>query len=160
MNKIFFILLFIPFSIFGQLAGTVHDFGGDDRCNICHDGRLRSTLFYNLYWSPTLDAYLMQPMEGSIECLDCHNGGNLKITMGQSTNFGTDLSNHHPISFIYDNALVLRDSELHEVIRVSKFLKDGRVECVSCHDVHGSGYPNLLKMSNQGSALCLSCHKK
>lgn len=36
------------------------------------------------------------------------------------------------------------------------------VSCVTCHDVHnGSGVPNgLLRMSNDGSALCLTCHDK
>jgi predicted CXXCH cytochrome family protein len=36
------------------------------------------------------------------------------------------------------------------------------VSCVTCHDVHnGSGQDEgLLRMSNEGSALCLTCHDK
>jgi predicted CXXCH cytochrome family protein len=36
------------------------------------------------------------------------------------------------------------------------------VSCVTCHDVHnGSGFEDgLLRMSNEGSALCLTCHAK
>jgi predicted CXXCH cytochrome family protein len=36
------------------------------------------------------------------------------------------------------------------------------ISCVSCHDVHnGSGIEDgLLRMTNEGSALCLTCHDK
>jgi len=36
------------------------------------------------------------------------------------------------------------------------------VSCVTCHDVHnGSGNPEgLLRVNNEGSALCLTCHDK
>jgi len=37
------------------------------------------------------------------------------------------------------------------------------VSCVTCHDVHNagaSGEAGLLRISNTGSALCLTCHNK
>ena len=37
------------------------------------------------------------------------------------------------------------------------------VSCVTCHNVHNSGAPTepgLLRISNAGSALCLTCHNK
>jgi predicted CXXCH cytochrome family protein len=36
------------------------------------------------------------------------------------------------------------------------------ISCVTCHDVHnGAGIENgLLRMSNEGSAMCLTCHDK
>lgn len=35
------------------------------------------------------------------------------------------------------------------------------VECGSCHEPHGrGGFTNLLRVTNAGSALCLSCHIK
>ena len=40
------------------------------------------------------------------------------------------------------------------------------VECSTCHSAHGkiktgtTPYPSLLRMSNDGSVLCLTCHKK
>ena len=37
------------------------------------------------------------------------------------------------------------------------------VSCVSCHNVHNSGAPEergLLRISNVGSAMCLTCHNK
>jgi predicted CXXCH cytochrome family protein len=39
-------------------------------------------------------------------------------------------------------------------------LPGGRVECISCHDPHGtSGIKHLLVKSDRRSALCLSCHR-
>ncbi|MBW6512432.1 MAG: cytochrome c3 family protein [Desulfuromonadaceae bacterium] len=35
----------------------------------------------------------------------------------------------------------------------------GQVACVDCHDPHNGEF-GLLKISNRGSALCLSCHEK
>ena len=34
------------------------------------------------------------------------------------------------------------------------------VECASCHDPHSATYPTFLRMLNNGSAVCLSCHIK
>jgi predicted CXXCH cytochrome family protein len=34
------------------------------------------------------------------------------------------------------------------------------VECASCHDPHTTGQATFLRISNAGSALCLSCHNK
>ena len=34
------------------------------------------------------------------------------------------------------------------------------VECASCHDPHTSANPTFLRVSNAGSAVCLSCHVK
>jgi len=40
-------------------------------------------------------------------------------------------------------------------------IEGGKMQCVSCHNVHG-GYADSgrLKMSNEGSRLCLTCHLK
>ena len=38
---------------------------------------------------------------------------------------------------------------------------DYTVECVSCHDPHNTNnFEHLLKVSNNGSQLCLQCHPK
>lgn len=34
------------------------------------------------------------------------------------------------------------------------------VECGSCHDPHSSANPTFLRVSNAGSAVCLTCHNK
>jgi predicted CXXCH cytochrome family protein len=43
----------------------------------------------------------------------------------------------------------------------TNLLSSGKMQCSSCHDVHNSaGVLGLLRKSNAGSALCLTCHHK
>ncbi|MEI6575401.1 MAG: cytochrome c3 family protein [Bacteroidota bacterium] len=143
-----------------------------------------STATYTVYSSPTLNAgtpagTIGQPSASSKLCLSCHDntvaiGGTTFIgTVGSPvgySNLGIDLSNDHPISFTYDAALVTLDPGLKAVTSpsgigagtiASNMLLGGKVECASCHDVHnGAGIAHLLKKSNAGSALCLTCHSK
>jgi mono/diheme cytochrome c family protein len=123
------------------------------------------------------------------ECLSCHSpaGG---IPGQTATDFsvaliGTDLTNDHPVGVKLptgedwnvpggtknnikyfdangDNALSKGD------IRFYDTGEGAEVECASCHDPHGvpsgtaSSTFNLtfLRVSNTGSAVCLTCHNK
>ena len=143
-----------------------------------------TTQSYTLYSSPlgTLDATpLGQPSGASILCLSCHDGtlgvdsfggGNTLIgTIESRLDFGTDLSDDHPISFTFDDTLASTDGELNtpstfvtaigSTIQVDMLFSD-RVECASCHDVHNTNVAGsyLLKIDNAGSDLCLTCHNK
>jgi len=110
-------------------------------------------------------------------------------TMPFRGNFGTNLRKHHPVSFPYDSALAAADGELHDPsTRITALggtinqdlLFAGRLECASCHDVHVSrgsgnctdchnshfgtilaeGSTKSLRIDNQNSAFCLTCHVK
>jgi predicted CXXCH cytochrome family protein len=77
--------------------------------------------------------------------------------MGRS-NFGTNLSNHHPIGFIYDTSLMVADSDLVHPDSINLPLRKGEMHCTTCHDPHASDFqPFLLKPSQDGE-LCESCH--
>lgn len=114
-------------------------------------------------------------MGSSKLCLSCHDGTlsmdhfnlpNLSTTQIISTN----LSSSHPVSFEYDSYLAYKDKELFDPNSTpsglggtikSDLLINGKLECISCHDVHGErGQKNLLIMSNTKSRLCLTCHNK
>ncbi|OQX16315.1 MAG: hypothetical protein BWK76_11775 [Desulfobulbaceae bacterium A2] len=101
---------------------------------------------------------------------------------------GTKLNSHHPVSIQYDSTLAAQDSQLYNPDTTPSglggtishdMLNGGVLECSSCHDVHvarGTGncmdchsdftFPNYylntksLVKSNEGSALCFTCHKK
>jgi len=134
---------------------------------------------FTVYNTTTLNATVGQPDGISKLCLSCHDGTvELDAFGGVATPstfitgnglVGTDLANDHPISFTYDDALAGTDGELELPSTApsglgsdidTDLLFGGKLECASCHDVHGSGQPYLLVKSNIGSALCITCHDK
>ena len=129
---------------------------------------------YTMYSSPTFEGNIAASPTGvSKLCMACHDGtvavdafggmlhGDKKIT--GSGNLGTNLKKSHPVSFDYNAALVAKDNELKDPTQapISNWVKGGRFECSSCHDVHNNtGIAKMLNASNTGSALCITCHKK
>lgn len=81
-----------------------------------------------------------------------------------------DLTNDHPISVTYtagiaslrptntalDGAFIVAGSDTN----ISGILRGGKVECATCHDPHETANGTFLRLSNAGSALCLTCHAK
>ena len=124
-------------------------------CLSCHDGTV------------SLDAFGGNP------------GTGLFIT--GDANLTTDLSNDHPISFTYDAALAAADPGLYDPTITNVTIGDSNglnrqgtitevmlinqeLQCSSCHSVHNdyvaADTEYLLKISDQGSQLCLTCHNK
>lgn len=131
---------------------------------------------YKLYESSTLEAQLNQPTGSSRLCLSCHDGtlalGLLRVppkgsrfTLGPLTGravLGTDLSDDHPISFVYDSALAIRRGQLADPLTLPQTIRldDTRqLQCTSCHDAHEDRHPKFLRMDNQFGALCTTCHR-
>ena len=193
------------------IQGSVHDFSGfsfagGQICLPCHTphnaqsdaaplwNHELSTATYLPYSSPTLDADVGQPTGASKLCLSCHDGtvavdsfggdsGTIFIdAFNADANLTTDLSNDHPISFVYDTALATADPGLFDpsttivTIGSGAFSKTGTItdvmlennvlQCQGCHSVHndfvaGTAISDaLLKISIGGSNLCLACHNK
>lgn len=150
-----------------------------------------TTKTFQLYTSPTLNATVSQPDGASKLCLSCHDGtvavdsfggatGTQLMTGGAAVGVGPkDLTDDHPISFIYNTALATADGGLFDpasrtviIGSGSKtktgtindvMLYNGKLQCSSCHDVHNNfvaGTGALLRITTAGSALCLACHDK
>src|SRR3989338_1326057 len=125
--------------LFAAITGSEHDFSVNswnptgEICIVCHTPHNASStiapLWYHaltsstftVYSSPSLQATVGQPNASSKACLSCHDGtvgldaygarpGTTLLT--GSANFGTDLSNDHPISFTYDATLATTDGTL------------------------------------------------
>lgn len=143
-------------------GGTPAALGDISRvCLSCHDGTVGLGALINL-------------IDGTATTV-----AGTDVTAGALTGFGLlsrDLRNDHPISFNYLDAETV-DAELEPQdgatplqvtgtngITVQLFgtvKADAKVECASCHDVHGiAGVPNFLRVANTGSQLCLACHIK
>ncbi|KKK72109.1 hypothetical protein LCGC14_2907180, partial [marine sediment metagenome] len=159
---------------------------GTNHCHVCHlpptyNGGNDSTPEWN-HELPTsvytTFAYADQPTGVSLKCMGCHEGlpdGPAVDEFGDAPTqtyyvsgeeaFGTDLTQHHPISFTYDDQHGgLNDpsgtpSGLTPNGTVDQdMLEEGRIECTSCHNQHDKTLPDyLVKTASEG--LCFNCHK-
>ena len=130
---------------------------------------------YTLYASPTLKAVPSQPSGPTKLCLSCHDGtiamgavinpsggitmsGGNSLPPGSLSNFGLDLSGHHPVSFPYHTALPnveLQGSPPSELT----YGGADEVHCITCHDPHKDTFGKFLAKDNRFSALCVTCHQ-
>lgn len=189
----------------GTIVGSAHDFSGQawsggQICVGCHaphntatlaDAPLwnhaLSTATYTVYSSSTMNQVAGQPGSTSKLCLSCHDGtvavnsfgGTVGTTfLSGGKNFGTALSNDHPIGIDYTATVIAADGALQPLTAAvtigsgtktrvgtvqSNLLYTNKVECASCHDVHNTFTATtgkLAKVSMAGSALCTACHLK
>lgn len=101
----------------------------------------------------------------SQSCLECHDGVSAsdaghEASAGRGGGFVGDRSRNHPVGVRYPAngtrgvEVPLRPaSQLPRSIR----LPNGKVSCISCHDVYGRG-DHRLTVPIEGSRLCMTCH--
>jgi len=180
-----------PHNLSVSSPGSIHASKESEVCIFCHtthsatsDGPLwnhqMSTAMYKPYTSSTLKATVGQPTGASRLCLSCHDGtvalgmvhsskGGIAMNTGGAatlpagpSNLGTDLRGDHPVSFVYDTALVAANGNLAnpktfpQAVRLDS---GGQLQCTACHDPHNNQYGNFMVMDNTHSALCVTCHK-
>lgn len=141
-----------------------------------------STATYQFYSGFQMDASAPSAMSSaSKDCMSCHDGTVALDSFGTSngthfatggSNMGTDLRNDHPVSIDYTPTIAANDGTLWNPHTQPSGLAGGgtieddmtfggKIECSSCHDVHNRfTIAGMLKKSNSGSALCLTCHNK
>ncbi len=141
--------------------------------------RSQSATLYTPYWSPTLEATVGQPTGTSKVCLSCHDGTIAKASvrnpiggggrrigpfeLSPRANLSSDLSDDHTISFVYNSDLAIQDRELvNPALLPREILLDenGEMQCMSCHDPHGTSYPKFLALDTAYSEICVACHEK
>jgi predicted CXXCH cytochrome family protein len=79
------------------------------------------------------------------------------LPLDSLSNFGLDLSGHHPVSFPYHTALPndeLASSPPPDLV----YGATDEVHCVTCHDPHTDKWGKFLLKDNRYSALCTRCH--
>lgn len=149
------VLLMSGFFAFASSAASVGVCGG------CHvvTGRQNAK---SPEWNSNVKAattFAIAP-SSSDTCMTCHDG-----TAGPQVL----RENNHPVGVTYalqtDRPASLRSPYSPSGLGGSiaeDLLVDGRVECISCHDQHtGHGEGKMmLRMTNEGSRLCLVCHDK
>ncbi len=84
--------------------------------------------------------------------------GSDRLPPGSLSDFGLDLSGHHPVSFPYHDALPnpeLQSSPPPDLV----YGGSDEVHCITCHDPHKDLYGKFLLKDNRYSALCDTCHQ-
>ena len=153
-------------------------------CHTPHNARPSSGLWnrdlpavtYKLYTSSTLQAQVTQPNGSSRLCLSCHDGilalSNMRVApingpvaamapLTGAASLGTDLSNDHPISFLYNSALALSTGDLVDpksLPQSAPLDNEQQLQCSSCHDPH-LNRPNFLRIDDHFGADCTVCHR-
>jgi predicted CXXCH cytochrome family protein len=132
-------------------------------------------------------AHLHKPAfeTGCATCHEPHGGDNPKLLRASTPNAlclechgpeakPTELKNEHQVA-IFDGKVKLRDDYFRKVVRlpirygighpvdkhpVTNF-GDKQITCLSCHQPHSSGQPDLLvKDQSNNMAFCATCHTK
>ena len=100
----------------------------------------------------------VDPRAGAHACIACHDG--LIATEAHYCMVNCSFRTPHPISVPYpsqdrDASYLPQDS----LERAGIVLVDGKVVCVSCHNLNNPVRYHLV-MDNAGSQLCYACHRK
>lgn len=162
-----------------------------DACIFCHTphhstkeaplwNRTSSGATYTPYSSTTTKALIGQPTGSSKLCLSCHDGtvalglvhsrnSPIEMQNGVTTmptgpsRLSTDLSDDHPVSFVYDSALAATKGDLKDpstLVGPVRLDKNHQLQCTSCHDPHDNQFGKFLVQNNYASALCATCHNE
>ena len=186
MKKLFMILAVVFVLPMIVIAGS--SYYGCDSCHVPHHADTedigmplwnpeRNVDMSHLtpYSSDTLDASPGTPDGISKMCLSCHDGTGSHSAPGEGGNFHNDITNMHPVSFVYDSTLATTDGELRDPASSitpiggtieDEMLVNGKMQCSSCHDPHVQAVvaEGLLRVANEhgpgGSQLCKTCHIK
>ena len=126
-----------------------------------------------------MDYNILTADGGVLICLSCHDGtfAEQSIYIESAldpveqlnpswTGKGSGAGGNHPVNIVYFDYET--DPEIRPAIsnaevsdgQLSLALYNGRVQCGSCHDVHNGQGDSFLRISNEGSQLCLVCHLK
>ena len=153
------------------IAGTMTDAQPTDQslaCLSCHDG------------VSAMDSVINAPGSGRYNPAGTPIGGyapgvvaNMVTAEERAVGFRSatsgsfgDMRNDHPISIQYIEgraSLKPKNTPLTNWLGASTIndvLRNGKVQCSSCHDPHDNTNQLYKRASNAGSALCLSCHNK
>ncbi len=138
-------------------------------CMSCHDGVTATNVVYRV------------PAEATSSTGPDANGFytiGTATALATDTTIGTDLSNDHPVNFVYDSALTTADGGLYTpatpnaagvgYVRAKTsgatgqvtvpVLFNNTVQCATCHNPHNDTTMPYLRVSNTNSGLCLQCH--
>ncbi len=147
-----------------------------DFCRNCHTTGNGGSSAATMHWMAVGSAHIrnetpssLRSAAGSLDvesqrCLSCHDGvtateSHNTARQNRSLGYAWNQSRSHPIGVAYPSRTPRSSSgsfrapgQLPEKVR----LPDGKVSCVSCHDLYDR---DRLSVPIEGSALCFTCHE-
>jgi len=141
------------------------------KCISCHDGSVALGQVNEVLNESTgvINSSYSIPMQGDVNA--SYQLTNTTYLVGS----GGNMNGNHPVGIPYPGDSPYNSISSGSGVNVTEFqaapvkvllFNDPQggtgkgVECGSCHAVHGSAYPVLLRDSISGSQLCLDCHIK
>jgi len=165
------------------LIGSKHDFtgkgeSGRDLCLPCHTPHLDAAPPPRLDRRPTTTQPLRPYQSTEVEltgwsllCLGCHDGitasGVYSCARAVAVpdeladcRLGTASVSSHPVGIRYP--LAADGYHPRAVVEAGGLvLPDGHIQCTTCHDAHNTHrHPGMLRISNERSRVCLTCHRR
>ncbi len=143
------------------IAGTETDpspSGASLACLSCHDGVSAANTVIN---APGSDNY-----NDNGALIGRNTPKVLRTDPSLAIGLYGDLTNDHPISIPYvEGAASLKPKDTaitgwNRATTINDLLRNGKVQCVSCHDPHSVTNNTFLRHRNTGSELCKTCHDK
>jgi hypothetical protein len=139
-----------------QLTAQTEPGGVSRLCLSCHDGSVATNQYYGTSTSHNTTSNPSDPDDNYITAATGVIGGN------------ADMSNHHPVGFDYDEVydaddeIASKDVWMNANYQIQDLLYAGKMECVTCHDVHNTKNDgdNFTWIQNNQSAFCCKCHLK
>ncbi len=165
------------------LIGSKHDFSHEGRvgrnlCLPCHTPHLIAAPA-PAYDQRAATTQPLRPYQGinveltgwSLLCLGCHDGItapdvystphaiSVAAELGDMR-LGTPGLRSHPLGVRYP-APGGAFNPASAVEAAGLLLPDGTIQCTTCHDAHNTArIPRMLRISNDRSQMCLTCHRK
>ncbi len=173
------VCVFAGSAALGAVTGTPHDLRGrlgiDEECLPCHVPHSAVSATAGPVWNHRLSSATFTRKGQTVQltgttklCMSCHDGVTAVGSLGNQVGndplsgpaaIGTDLTASHPVSVSYAEACAARPGVFRPTAGVTNFLEDGRVECGSCHEPHGTTHlHHYLRVTPDASALCRTCH--
>jgi DmsE family decaheme c-type cytochrome len=154
------------------MKGTAHA-GVEQACASCH-GDVTEHLKSNLEKGepgPIVSLKKAKPAEVNKTCLECHEKGkqaNFSGSVHDRRNVAcTSCHSVHDPKSVRGQLKTARDADTcfgcHKQIRAKSLrtshhpVREGRLDCASCHDAHDSTKPKMLK-ADWITEQCLTCH--
>lgn len=129
-------------------------------CLSCHDGAVAFDVLVN---ATTSVSGTYNYTAAGLDRGWTFTGADSLTGRGAPTEFGTNLTNQHPISVTYDPTADTAFNPAATVTAAGLVLygtSANQVECGTCHNPHDTTTVPFLRISNAASAMCTSCHVK